>query len=54
MDVDDDNVAEIFEDSLTTIFGDVSVSHGAPGSTFTYDVPNKGYPAAESDVPLTR
>lgn len=35
----DDDVEDIFEDGLLTIFGDVKVSHGEPGETFQYRTP---------------
>jgi len=37
------DIEDLFEDCLTTIFGDVTVSHGEPGSTFIYPTKTKGY-----------
>jgi hypothetical protein len=38
----EDDVEDIFEDGLLTIFGDVKVSHGEPGEVFCYRTPT-GY-----------
>ena len=38
----EDDVEDIFEDGLLTIFGDVKVSHGEPGKVFCYRTPT-GY-----------
>lgn len=35
----EDDVENIFEDGLLTIFGDVKVSHGEPGEIFQYRTP---------------
>jgi hypothetical protein len=44
MDIDSSNdVEDLFEDSLRTIFGDVPVSHGEPGTAFVYKTRSKGY-----------
>jgi hypothetical protein len=40
--MDGEDLEDIFEDSLLTIFEDVKVSHGEPGGTIQYNSP-KGY-----------
>jgi hypothetical protein len=40
---DNADIEDLFEDSLTTIFGDVAVSHGEPGLAFTYKSQSIGY-----------
>ena len=34
-----DDIEDIFEDGLLTIFGDIQVSHGEPGKVFRYRAP---------------
>jgi len=42
MDKESIEVEDLFEDSLTTIFGDVTVSHGEPGAQVCYKTENQG------------
>jgi hypothetical protein len=39
-----EDIEDIFEDGLLSIFGDVAVSHGEPGRIFVYDAPGIGCP----------
>jgi len=36
-------IEDIFEDGLLSVFGDVKVSHGAPGQVFSYPTQAHGY-----------
>jgi hypothetical protein len=38
-----EDVEDIFEDGLLTIFGDVRVAHGEPGKSFLYRSIAHGY-----------